>query len=418
MRATVDLAASCTNSTAVSFDNQRELKSTMVRTESRILHTCCWYVLALAWISSAVSGGRVTLRPVGSPMRPVKSPIRKVTSCPNCWKARILLSSTVWPRCRSGAVGSKPALIRSGRPRLSFFSSSAGNSISCAPRAISASCSAICSGFMLIGRIVAMSLPRCGLGLRMDQQQLSASQFGSKAGNYLTSAVHATGADLERLATLAGQQRPARALDLGCGAGHASFALARGGAQRITAYDPAADMLAVVTKEAAARGHAAIETHAGAAEVLPFEDHTFELVVTRYSAHHWASVPRALGECERVLVARRPPGGHRRHCSRDAAARYLPAGDRVPARRLPCARLPDIRVDRHAAARGVRATGSQPLAAAPGVPALGRAHWYAARTGRGAQGRVRAIAQRGPGLFSDRPGALVRDRLCLAGDRA
>jgi len=139
----------------------------------------------------------------------------------------------------------------------------------------------------------------------MDQQQLSASQFGSKAGNYLTSAVHATGADLERLATLAGQQRPARALDLGCGAGHASFALARGGAQRITAYDPAADMLAVVTKEAAARGHAAIKTHAGAAEVLPFEDHTFELVVTRYSAHHWASVPRALGECERVLV----PGG-------------------------------------------------------------------------------------------------------------
>src|SRR5665213_1465857 len=254
MRATVDLAASCTNSTAVSFDSQRELKSTIVRTGSSILHTCCWYVLAFAWISSAVSGGRVTLRPVGSPIRPMKSPIRNVTACPNCWKARILLSSTVWPRCRSGAVGSKPALIRSGRPRLSFFSSSAGNSISCAPRAISASCSAICSGFMLIGRIVAMSLPRCGLGLRMDQQQLSASQFGSNAGNYLTSAVHATGADLERLAALAGQRQPARALDLGCGAGHASFALARGGARHVTAYDPSPDMLGVVAKEAAAPG--------------------------------------------------------------------------------------------------------------------------------------------------------------------
>ena len=29
--------------------------------------------------------------------------------------------STVWPRCRSGAVGSNPALIRSGRLLLSFF---------------------------------------------------------------------------------------------------------------------------------------------------------------------------------------------------------------------------------------------------------------------------------------------------------
>jgi SAM-dependent methyltransferase len=139
----------------------------------------------------------------------------------------------------------------------------------------------------------------------MDQQQLSASQFGSKAGNYLTSAVHATGADLERLAALAGRCQPARALDLGCGAGHASFALARGGARHVTAYDPSPDMLGVVAKEAAARGHTNIDTHPGAAEVLPFEHHTFDLVVSRYSAHHWTSVPRALAECARVTA----PGG-------------------------------------------------------------------------------------------------------------
>jgi len=39
--------------------------------------------------------------------------------------------------------------------------------------------------------------------------------------------------------------------------------------------------------------------------VLPFENNSFDLVVTRYSAHHWASVPRALAECARVTV----PGG-------------------------------------------------------------------------------------------------------------
>ena len=139
----------------------------------------------------------------------------------------------------------------------------------------------------------------------MDQQQLSVSQFGARATHYVTSPVHATGVDLERLSALAGELKPRRALDVGCGAGHASFALARGGARRVTAYDPSSDMLAVVAPEAAARGNEAIDTCVGAAEVLPFESNTFDLVVTRYSAHHWASVPRALAECARVTA----PGG-------------------------------------------------------------------------------------------------------------
>ena len=140
----------------------------------------------------------------------------------------------------------------------------------------------------------------------MDQQGMSASQFGTKAANYLTSAVHATGADLERLKAMAGQLCPARVLDLGCGAGHVSFALAHGGADRVTAYGPSREMLAVVAQAAATRGfEQVIETCVGAAEVLPFEANTFDLVVTRYSAHHWASVPEALAECARVIV----PGG-------------------------------------------------------------------------------------------------------------
>jgi ubiquinone/menaquinone biosynthesis C-methylase UbiE len=139
----------------------------------------------------------------------------------------------------------------------------------------------------------------------MDQQELSVTQFGTSAANYLASPVHATGADLERLTAVAVQQRPARVLDLGCGAGHASFALARGGARQITAYDPSSDMLAVVVREAAARGHGGIETCVGAAEALPFESNTFDLVVTRYSAHHWSNMAQALAECARVTV----PGG-------------------------------------------------------------------------------------------------------------
>jgi ubiquinone/menaquinone biosynthesis C-methylase UbiE len=138
--------------------------------------------------------------------------------------------------------------------------------------------------------------------IQMDQQRLSTAQFGSSAANYLTSAVHATGADLVRLEAAAHLRPPARALDLGCGAGHVSFALARGGAQRVTAYDPSTEMLAVVAKEAAVRGHGQIETHAGAAEALPFESGSFDLIVSRYSAHHWADVPRSIAECARVAA--------------------------------------------------------------------------------------------------------------------
>jgi ubiquinone/menaquinone biosynthesis C-methylase UbiE len=65
-------------------------------------------------------------------------------------------------------------------------------------------------------------------------------------------------------------------------------------------------MLEVLAQAAATRGlEQVIDTRVGAAEVLPFEAGTFDLIVTRYSAHHWADVPRALAECARVIA----PGG-------------------------------------------------------------------------------------------------------------
>lgn len=139
----------------------------------------------------------------------------------------------------------------------------------------------------------------------MDQHHLAARQFGSTAAKYLASTVHSTGADLVRLADLVRRSRASDILDLGCGAGHASFALARGGPKRVIAYDLAAQMLDVVAIEAKARGYGQIETCTGAAERLALEDASFDAVVTRYSAHHWLDVPRAIREVIRVLK----PGG-------------------------------------------------------------------------------------------------------------
>ena len=49
------------------------------------------------------------------------------------------------------------------------------------------------------------------------------------------------------------------------------------------------------------RGLANISTRLGDVESLPFCDGTFDHVVSRYSAHHWARPEKALCEFRRVL---------------------------------------------------------------------------------------------------------------------
>ena len=139
----------------------------------------------------------------------------------------------------------------------------------------------------------------------MKHHDQVADAFGTTAAAYLTSHVHATGADLERLAaTLAATCGNATVLDMGCGAGHASFAVAPH-VREVVACDLAPPMLATVAAAAQERGLASIRTQQGAAEALPFADASFDWAISRMSAHHWRDVRRALAEVRRVLK----PGG-------------------------------------------------------------------------------------------------------------
>jgi ubiquinone/menaquinone biosynthesis C-methylase UbiE len=134
----------------------------------------------------------------------------------------------------------------------------------------------------------------------VEHDVLIAQQFGSTARAYLESVTHATGEDLEVLAQEIATIPNAAVLDLGCGAGHASFAVAPHAAS-VVAYDLTAEMLAVVTREASARKLGNITTVQGMAEELPFPDAHFDFAITRTSAHHWHDVPAALREAHRVL---------------------------------------------------------------------------------------------------------------------
>ncbi len=168
----------------------------------------------------------------------------------------------------------------------------------------------------------------------MDQQKLVDAQFGVAAMDYLQSPTHAQGADLERLRALADGQRDWRVLDLGCGAGHASFALA-GEVMEVTAYDLSAEMLVVVAAEAQRRKLANVRTQQGVAETLPFADARGDPLL--------GAPLGGCAACPEGSAAGAPTGGQaggdRCYRTGNTAAGYPAAKHRSLAGCLPCARL-------------------------------------------------------------------------------
>lgn len=137
-----------------------------------------------------------------------------------------------------------------------------------------------------------------------SHETVVSDQFSPRAEAYLASPVHAAGEDLVDLARIVGERPDAVALDLGCGGGHAAYAIAPL-VKSVVAYDLSEAMIATVAAEAARRGLANLETRQGAAERLPWPDASFDIVLSRFSAHHWRDIAGGLREARRMLK----PGG-------------------------------------------------------------------------------------------------------------
>ncbi|MES1994430.1 MAG: class I SAM-dependent methyltransferase [Pseudomonadota bacterium] len=133
-----------------------------------------------------------------------------------------------------------------------------------------------------------------------NHNAIVSAQFSPQAHAYLASATHAAGEDLDQMAGLIGERKDAIALDMGCGAGHAAFRLAPR-VKKVVACDLSETMLGVVADEARRRGLDNLVTRQGAAEALPCPSASFDVAVTRYSAHHWRDLPAGLAQMRRVL---------------------------------------------------------------------------------------------------------------------
>ncbi len=131
-----------------------------------------------------------------------------------------------------------------------------------------------------------------------DIKQSVNAQFTNVAANYKTSVVHATGHEFQVMADIV--KGSSNVLDLGCGAGHTAAAVAPV-CEHVTAYDLSDAMLAQVNSLCEDRGLTNVTTQQGDVEQLPFDDASFDAIVTRYSAHHWPNPLTALREAHRVL---------------------------------------------------------------------------------------------------------------------
>jgi len=130
-------------------------------------------------------------------------------------------------------------------------------------------------------------------------KELTGAFFSSQAEMYFSSSMHAQ----EKLDEIVNLSKPSKnnvLLDLGCGAGHTSFALAPY-VKEVIAYDFSDRMIEIVQREAKEKKIKNIMAVIGDVDSLPFSNSSFNRVTSRIAAHHFPNLSNFMLEVGSVL---------------------------------------------------------------------------------------------------------------------
>lgn len=107
---------------------------------------------------------------------------------------------------------------------------------------------------------------------------------------------------LDALVAIGRPEPTTRALDVACGPGFLTLALAKRCAE-VTGLDATEAFLSLARAEAGTRGLTNVRFESGDAEQLPFADGQFDLVTCRAAFHHFPHPERVIGEMARVTAS-------------------------------------------------------------------------------------------------------------------
>lgn len=138
----------------------------------------------------------------------------------------------------------------------------------------------------------------------MDHIDRTRREFARQADQFAASAAITDGQLTARLVEALGHGGKGRILDVACGPGIVTAALATR-AREVVAFDLTPEMLDKARQRCERAGLSNVAFREGSATDLPFPDDTFDAVVTRLAVHHFANPSRVFAEVFRVLA----PGG-------------------------------------------------------------------------------------------------------------
>lgn len=133
-------------------------------------------------------------------------------------------------------------------------------------------------------------------------QQITIAQFSKQAGAYTSIPSHSDA--LDQLVILSGADKQDTVLDVACGSGIVSCAFARH-VQHVTGVDMTEAMIREAKKLQAEMDLHNLKWEIGDVTRLPYPDHHFSIVVSRFGFHHFLHPERVLLEMKRVCQ----PGG-------------------------------------------------------------------------------------------------------------